>query len=248
MSDERVLEAADGLAALAGLWAVRQVDTRLADAHARRAALDDGSVLRAEVEAARSGASDAAERLHAAQAALRDHELRLSTTEGKQKKAEGELYGGRVSNPKELASLQEDIASLSRTRDHLEDQILSLLDQVEALKSEAGQTRRAAEALDARLTAHVAQFEEARDRLDVEIAGLSADRAALAARVEPRLLKKYEGIAAQEGGVGMVAIVGGFCGGCRNDVPARFVSRIREGGIVTCERCHRILYLAGPDG
>jgi predicted nucleic acid-binding Zn-ribbon protein len=28
-------------------------------------------------------------------------------------------------------------------------------------------------------------------------------------------------------------------------VPARFVSRVRGGDVVTCERCHRILYLDG---
>lgn len=248
MSDERVISAAqdaDSPAALAGLWAVQQVDTRLADARSRHAALDDGSALRAEVEAARARASEAAANLQKTQTALRDHELRLATTEGKQKKAEGDLYGGRISNPKELASLQEDIASLARTRDHLEDQILSLLDQVEALKREAGEARRGAEALEGRLTDHTARFEEACDRLDAEITRLSAERVALAARVEPRLLKKYEAIAAQESGVGMVAIVGGFCGGCRNDVPPQFVSRIREGRVVTCERCHRILYLTG---
>lgn len=234
---------ADGRATLAALWAVRNIDTRLADARSRRAALDDGSALGAEVEAARSRASDAAARLHQAQAALRDHELQLSTTEGKQKKAEGDLYGGRITNPKELTSLQEDVAALARSRDHLEDQILSLFDQVEVLKGEADESRRACQALEARLTAHMAHFEAARNHLDAEIAGLEGERATLAARVEPRALKKYEGIAAREDGVGMVAILGGFCGGCRNDVPPQFVSRIREGRIITCERCHRILYV-----
>jgi predicted nucleic acid-binding Zn-ribbon protein len=239
---------AEGLATLGDLWAVQQVDSRLAGARARLAALDDGSALRAEAERARTKASEAAARLRETQAALRDHELQLATTERKQKKAEGDLYGGRISNPKELTSLQEDVASLSRARDHLEDQILSLLDQVEALKGGADELRRAAEGLDGRLTAHLAQYEEARNRLEAEIAALSAERAALAGRVEPRTLRKYEGIAAQEGGVGMVAIVGGFCGGCRNDVPPQFVSRIREGRIVTCERCHRILYLNSAQG
>lgn len=236
-------ESGGSAAVLPSLWAVQQADTRLAAARSRREALDDGSTLRAEVEAARAAAADAATRLHGMQAALKDHELQLATTESRQKKAEADLYGGRISNPKELASLQEDLASLARTRDHLEDQILGLLDRVEALKGEAEESRRIGRALEDRLTAHVAEFEQSRDRLDAEIAALVAERAALAARVEPRAFKKYADIAAQEGGVGMVAILGGFCGGCRNDVPPQFVSRIREDRIVTCERCHRILYV-----
>jgi len=123
--------------ALEPLWQLQQIDLRLAGARAQRLALDDGSTLRAEADAARAAAAAAAARLHECQATLRDHELRLEGTEAKQKKIEGDLYGGRVSNPKELASLQDDLASLGRMRDNLEDRILALLDQTEALKREA---------------------------------------------------------------------------------------------------------------
>ncbi len=236
-----------GTSPLDGLWAVQRADAQLADARARRAALDEGGTLRAEVEAARAAAAEAAARLREAQAALRDHELQLAGTEARYKKAEGDLYGGRVSNPKELASLQDDIASLSRARDRLEDTILELLEQVEALKRLDAARLAALRELEQRLSAHLTEFETARDRLDAEIALRSAQRAERASIVDPRLLKKYESIAAQEAGIGMVAIVGGHCGGCRNDVPAQFVSRIRLGRVVTCERCHRILYLNGAD-
>ncbi len=234
-----------GISPLDGLWAVQQVDAQLADARARRAALDDGGALRAAADAARAAAADTASRLRDAVAALRDHELQLQSTESRYKKAEGDLYGGRISNPKELAGLQEDIASLSRARDRLEDAILELLDQVEALKRQDAARLEALREIEQRLAAHMAEYETARDRLDAEIAALAAQRAERASAVEARLLKKYENIAAQEGGIGMVAIVGGHCGGCRNDVPAQFVSRIRLGQVVTCERCHRILYLDG---
>ena len=238
-------EGAAARAALAALWAVQRVDSDLAALRAERAGLDDGTALRAEAEAARNAAVDAAARLHTAQATLRDQELQLATTEAKQKKAEGDLYGGRISNPKELAALEEEIAGFARGRDQLENRILGLFDEVEALKREVAERQAAARGLAERLAAHVAAYERECGRSDAAIAAREAERVRLAAAVEPRLLKKYEGIAAQEGGLGMVAIAGGFCGGCHNDVPARFVSRVREGDVVTCERCHRILYLDG---
>lgn len=233
---------ADALQALVDLWTLQQVDDRLAVARARRAALDDGSALRREGEAAKAAAAGAAARLRESQAALRDHELRLETTEAKQKKIEGDLYGGRVSNPKELTSLQDDLAALARTRDQLEDRILALLDQVEGLKEEAAAAEAAHRTLDHRLAAHMADYESARAGLDAEIGDLVSTRAGRAAAVEPRLLKKYEGIAAQEGGVGIVAIQDGRCSGCHNTVPLNFVTLAREGRVVICERCRRILY------
>lgn len=224
------------------VWNLQQVDSALAQARARRSALDDGSALRAEVEAARAAAAQAASRLHECQAALKDHELQLASTEAKHKKFEGDLYGGRISNPKELANLQEELVALARARDQLEDRILALLDQVGSLTEEARSAEAAKTALETRLAAHLAEYAATRIRLDAEIDGLVSKRAACALLVEPRVLKKYEGIAAQEGGLGIVAIQNGRCGGCHNTVPLEFVTRVRQGGLVTCERCRRLLY------
>jgi len=224
------------------VWNLQQVDSSLAQARARRSALDDGSALRAEVEAARASAAQAASRLHECQAALKDHELQLASTEAKHKRFEGDLYGGRISNPKELANLQEELVALSRARDQLEDRILALLDQVGALTEEALSAAAARTALETRLAAHLDEYEATRLRLDAEIGGLVSKRAACALLVEPRVLKKYEGIAAQEAGIGIVAIQNGRCGGCHNTVPLEFVTRVRQGGLVACERCRRLLY------
>lgn len=230
--------------ALDHLWTLQQVDSKLATARLRRSSLDDGSALRAQVEAASGAAAKATAMLHESQAALKDHELKLASTEAKHKKFEGDLYGGRVSNPKELSSLQEELAALARVRDHLEDRILALLDQVEVAKEEAWSAEAMKTAVDERLGVHLAEYEAARRRLDAEIEGLVSERAARALYVEPRLLRRYEGIAAQEGGVAIVAIQHGLCGGCHNAVPLEFVTRVRDGQLVICERCRRILYLA----
>lgn len=132
---------------------------------------------------------------------------------------------------------------LARTRDHLEDRILALLDEVEVLREQASTAEGARTALEGRLAAHVADYEAARTRLDGEIETLTAERSAAASRVEARLLRRYEGIAAQEGGLGIVPIHNGLCGGCHNALPTDFVARVRDGQIVICERCRRILYL-----
>jgi len=235
-------------AVLEALWALRQVDARLAEVRAAREALDDGGRLRAEAEAARTEARGVAARLRAAEAALRDKELQLESTEAKRKRAEADLYGGRIRNPKELESLQGEVAALGRAREQYEDQILALLEEVEGLRAAAERTLGAAEAAEERLRAHVREYEAARVRLDAEVEELEAQRAALAGAVDAAVLRKYEAIAAQEGGVGMVPIVGEYCGGCHQTVPPHFISRVRDGHVVTCERCHRILYLpAWPD-
>jgi len=44
---------------------------------------------------------------------------------------EEELYSGRIRNPKELASLQQEIEGLKAKRNQLEDKALEIMDQVE---------------------------------------------------------------------------------------------------------------------
>jgi len=234
---------AEGRQALEQLWVLQQVDSQLAAVRARRGALDDGTVLRAEVDAASRVAAEVTAQWHEVQATLKDHELQLAGTEAKQRKIEGDLYGGRVSNPKELSSMQDELVMLGRTRDHLEDQILALFDRVETLKEDATAAEAKRTALEQRLAVHLADYEAARVRLDAEIETLIAERAERASRVEARLLRRYVGIAAQEGGVGIVPILNGLCGGCHNTLPTGFVMRVRDGQLVICERCRRILYL-----
>src|SRR5207247_52997 len=80
------------------------------------AALDDGTALRGRVQQAHAVEETARGDLQAGQSRLRDLELELQSTVGKATKVEGDLYSGRISNPKELRAMQEDVDTLGGQR------------------------------------------------------------------------------------------------------------------------------------
>src|SRR3954452_21116153 len=74
--------------------------------------------------------------VHRLEAQQRDLELQADTHRTKIAADEGKLYGGRVNNPKELQSLQEEVAQDRRQLSSIEDRILELLDSIDERSKE----------------------------------------------------------------------------------------------------------------
>ncbi|HSW10926.1 MAG TPA: C4-type zinc ribbon domain-containing protein [Bacillota bacterium] len=185
-------------------------------------------------------------------AALRDRQARLSrevawaekeAAELKRKSAELErrLYGGQVANPKELEQMRRKSEQLKQELSSLDDGALAAMEELEALKPAMGVEEREAaaarSALNDREGAHGARKAE----VDAVLSSLPARRQALAAAIEPGLLAEYERVRVRRGGVGVVALGKGICGGCRVTVPPMLLSKARQGLPVKCESCGRIL-------
>ncbi len=155
---------------------------------------------------------------------------------------EQRMMSGKVANPKELAALQAEIASLKRKRGGVEDQLLEVMVQADG----AGAT------VD-KLDAERSQAQSEKDDLTKTVARLSGDigvelkehaarRDELAPTIPPDLLSLYEKIRTSKHGVGAAALRGGTCEGCHTKLPAVEAERIRkEKGLQRCDNCRRIL-------
>jgi predicted nucleic acid-binding Zn-ribbon protein len=155
---------------------------------------------------------------------------------------EKRLFSGAVSNPKELSSLQAEVASLRKRQEGLEDELLEVMEQAEQaqatmtnLEGERRVTAMESEAL----TKTVGEITH---DIDTQLADHRKQREEIAPEVPEALLKTYDTIRAQKGGIGAAALVGGTCEGCHTTLPALEVQKIKkEGGLQRCENCRRIL-------
>jgi uncharacterized protein len=157
-------------------------------------------------------------------------------------KEEQRMFSGTVSNPKELAALQAEVASLKKRKGDLEDALIEVMDQ-----------REQAEAVRDRLQAEVTETTKTSDELTRTVAGLTADidaelaahrseRSVVAEEIADDLKALYEKIRAAKGGVGAAALEGATCQGCHTKLPAAEYERVRsEGGLQRCDNCRRIL-------
>lgn len=231
---------------IAPLYELQQLDTRLVRQEAALVALDDGTGLRAQVAEAATAEEAARADLHAKQARLRDLELELQSTVGKSTKVEQDLYSGRVSNPKELQAMQEDVQALGRQRQRIEDEMLSLMEEVEALLAHLRDLEVQRQTRERALDEHLEDYRARGASLSAEIATLRQQREARAAEIEQALLARYERLRGRKQGVAVAAVVRGTCEACHVAVPEALVSAVRDGGALrTCEECGRILYVEG---
>jgi predicted nucleic acid-binding Zn-ribbon protein len=122
---------------LNALYELQKIDLELAKLQKMRGALDDGSAKKEEVAASRRSADEAEKLLRDAASEMQDKDLNLKSVEAKRKTFKERLYAGKVTNPKELSSMEKEIEQLGRQKDTLEERILELMDVIEELKKRA---------------------------------------------------------------------------------------------------------------
>jgi uncharacterized protein len=138
------------------------------------------------------------------------------------------------------------VASLKRRQSTLEDELLELMEQRETLESELGELASRRQGF----AAEQAEVTKARDAALVEIdRELEVERAArdgIAPRVGEQLRALYDQVRSRLGGVGVAALVGNTCQGCRVSISPVELATIRKlppEEVKRCENCRRILVL-----
>src|SRR5438128_1325553 len=91
------------------LLRLQDIDLRLDAGLRERAALDDASGLKEQLDAAEAALAEAKTRLHTLQADQVNAELEEKTVEEKKAAVTKKLYEGKVINPKELAAMEQEI-------------------------------------------------------------------------------------------------------------------------------------------
>ncbi len=161
------------------------------------------------------------------------------------------LDSGSINDPKQLENLQHELGSLARRQADLEDVEIEIMERVEIAEHALAAlvTRRDGLAIDS------AAADEARDAalaaLGAERVELTNERAMMVGEVPADLLKLYEKLRADQGGVGAAALHRGRCEGCHMELTAVDINRIREAPsneLLRCEECRRILIRTAESG
>jgi len=235
------------VAALEALLTVQEHDTAADRLRHRRDTLPE----RAELIARQSECDRLDAQLGDARARRNDvlaQEKRLddeaTSTEAKAKEMERKLYGGTVSNVKELQAMEADVKSLRHRRDELEELELEVMEQREVLDREvAGLEAQRAE-IQAAIDALTATITDAEAAIDRDLASEELARRDAASTVPPDLLQMYDSIRAKNRGIGAARLVGDTCQACRLSLPATEVERVRRlpaDQLARCDNCGALL-------
>jgi hypothetical protein len=177
---------------------------------------------------------------------LTDSQLTLKQLEEKIKSVHQRLFGGNVSNPKELQALEKDEQMLNEHKGKLDERILTLMEltekqqaALEKMRAEIAQVTERAQKLEAAYKQQILSL--AKEMKQWETAKQEAEH-----RLSSPLLKRYESVAKEVGHLALVSVKRNACGGCRSIVAEWSLKRLQdEAELIRCENCGRLLYLEG---
>lgn len=161
------------------------------------------------------------------------------------------LDSGAITSPKDLENLQKEIVSLARRQGDLEDVVLDVMERREAVQERVAELTSRVESVQAKVDDATARRDAAQQELDDQTATVTKERETVSAAVPADLLKLYEKLRVQQGGVGAARLYQRRCEGCRLELNITELNDVRKAAsdtVVRCENCGRILVRTGESG
>ena len=161
------------------------------------------------------------------------------------------LDSGAVSSPKDLENLQREIASLAKRQGDLEDVVLEIMERRESAQERVAELTERVSSVQSKIDDATARRDAAFESLDGEAATATKEREVIAGSVPADLLKLYDKLRQQQGGVGAARLYQRRCEGCRLELNITEVNDVKAASpdtVLRCENCRRILVRTSESG
>lgn len=192
--------------------------------------------------AARSARQTAEESVTHKRAQRKDLELAGASLETRITQADQRLYSGTVKNPKELLDLQNDIASLKRQKNALDDQLFAAMMALEEAETDLATCADTLTRVDAEWRASQGDLAVELTQLEHELTAKTAEQTAARAQLRAPDLAQYDQLRRRKGGVAVVEMDGAMCSACGVRVTAHILQQLGQADhLARCGNCERML-------
>jgi predicted nucleic acid-binding Zn-ribbon protein len=231
---------------LTTLIALQSLDTAADEARRRLAAMPaEEQASEAAVAAAREVADAVKARLTGNQDARRALEKDVAVVEARL--ARFDDHKAAVKTNHEYTALLHEIEIAKADKDSLEEKVLLLMEEQDALTAELRSAERALADDEARGRERRTALAAEQQQIDADLARLAAERRRASADVDARSLALYEQLLKGRRGVAVARLNGDICEACHVRLRPHVAQQVRRNdSVVQCDSCQRMLYFIVP--
>lgn len=225
------------------LYRLQQIDSKIDQANSRlreiKALLSDN----ANLKKATAKAAKAENFLLAAKKELRTSEEKVKNQRIKIEQVENSLYSGAVRNPKELQDLQNEVASLKRFLEILEERQLESMLAVDDANEIFIEVKADLQKLETYTEKQQASLVQERDIIQAEAEFVLGERKDARKFITPTDLSVYDRLRKKRTGVAVTKVEDRACNACGSTLSAALHQAARSPSqVVFCKSCGRILF------
>lgn len=166
----------------------------------------------------------------------------FETGQARIKKRKTQLDG--VKSNKDYQALLKEIEDIRMAGSRMEDEMLGLLDAIDAAEAEVTEAERLHAGQKAAVEEKKRELEESGASRRERLEELRESASIISEMLDLNLKKRYRKIRDQSGGLAVVSVEDAVCRGCHLNIPPQMYNELHHGNELRyCPHCYRMIYV-----
>ena len=227
------------------LFDLQELDLELDQHQARVSSIDEELSDSSHLDALASEIESRKNPLAELRTVHASREVEAEAIREKLREEEGKLYGGSITNIRELEALEKEASALKEQLQTLDEQLIEAMGSIDEIQGQLSSYEQELTQSEDKKEKDLVELTEEKTRLTGMITELTDRRPEMTANLQPIELNRYEKLRLSKGGVAIAKVERGLCRGCRMALPTHQLQRARAGReTVLCSTCGRILFVS----